>query len=259
MNFKRWMMESWGPEVISLNRYLKDKPLDLPNFYHEFATWAKGKEKLRQLGLNLAKLEKMMDDDPDRFYEVLQKLEDGLTEKEREEFIWVLQQMSPSDAPSWGSMDYNRLVSPDEWLVHFSDHAWEISREGFTKGAFDASKLSLTTWLGDWAKRGGGYNFAFVLLSRYAKQAAMTRKYGQDAVVFKAGGVQAYHYGDEEDQVVFWGRTVEPSSTIYLRRTGSNEWCIVPRRLERECVKSGTFDEVAEWIVTNYQQYRRIL
>ena len=47
-------------------------------------------------------------------------------------------------------------------------------------------------------------------------------KYGKDAVIFKGTGVEVYHIGDEENQIIFWGSDVDKDSIFYLNR--SNYW-----------------------------------
>lgn len=188
---------------------------------------------------------------------------------------WAEQQISSStgpDRPVYEHMSYERLVKPT-WLVHFTDDPEKIASDGFKYGWESLEGLGLTTHFTDKArKRGPGFNFAFTIGSRDAKNAARGHhrdgsKYGKHAVVFWAGGVEAYHYGDEENQVVFWGPEVQPSRIFAIWNDGDNSWYVYDA-VERvvfgmppdDYDNQGTvksFEEAAEWVVDNYRMLSR--
>jgi len=157
----------------------------------------------------------------------------------------------PVLAPSYLHLDYEKVVPPTTWLVHFSDAAGDIATEGFQSGTPDIQNLGLTTML---KKQGPGWNFAFVADSKEAKSAAASGKYGKHAVLFLSAGVQAYHWGDEESQVIFWGPGAKNSVPIYRREEG---WTVESGD-GRELFK-GDFEDVVNWVMANYPQYRRVL
>lgn len=160
----------------------------------------------------------------------------------------------PSYAPSYLSLDYSKVVPPTTWLVHFSDAADDIASEGFQKGHWDMSNLGYTTHFTKESKE-PGWNFAFDANSRDADFAAAKGHYGNEAVMFMSAGVEAYHYGDQEHQIVFWGPAVK--DTVHLRRDGS-EWYVSSSR-DGRTLYQGDFRDVAEWVQNNYQQYRNVL
>lgn len=71
------------------------------------------------------------------------------------------------DKPAWSYFDYRNIVK-NQWLIHFTNDADSIAKEGFTQGVFDIERLALTTRISDFEKQYGGYNFAY-LLSEYRK------------------------------------------------------------------------------------------
>lgn len=175
------------------------------------------------------------------------------------------------------------------WLVHFSDEAHRIAANGFRFGTDDVSWLGLTKFH---SKKFPGYNFAFEALSREADEAARTKKYGRDCVMFQNSGVRAYHWGDGEDQVIFYGPDVKPERIIliehnpyggelyqnYLDKSNSydysrlndpayerepvsvplDRWEVYGRNY-RVLASLETYEDAAQWVIQNEHQYRRLL
>ena len=112
-----------------------------------------------------------------------------------------------ADTPSFLFFDRPRIVR-DGWWVHFTDHAWPIAREGFTRGIDDPRMIGLTTGFREEAKEQPGYVFSFSLdhARRYGFPHGERRpKYGREVVIFRADAVVAHHSGDEEWQAISWG------------------------------------------------------
>lgn len=127
---------------------------------------------------------------------------------------------SDPHSPAYLTFDNVSRPTPDaRWLVHFSDDAEEIARSGFIYGQPDESLLALTTHFTDEVRRKrSGWNFAFEHDSPEAFSASRARKYGRDAVLFRARYVLATHYGDMERQAIFWGPSV--SRVALVERDG---------------------------------------
>lgn len=88
---------------------------------------------------------------------------------------------------------------PEQWLVHFSGYAEEISTHGFTQG----TPLSHVGWKGAWGSGNGpGFNFACAADDEQAIE--FWSQHTPCAVVFRAEGVTCWHK-DGFDQVIFWG------------------------------------------------------
>lgn len=166
---------------------------------------------------------------------------------------------SPEDVPTYHAMSPTGkdLLPRNTWLIHFSDKAWNIAHEGFTRGAIDMNKMALTTWQSGWVKEHPGYNFAFRAMSRDASQAVSDGKYGRDAVLFQNSGFEAYHHGDEENQVMFYGPDVDPRYMIYLEGDGHGDFTVKSR--DGDDLYSGSYEKVVKWAIAHHQQYRKKL
>lgn len=73
--------------------------------------------------------------------------------------------------------------------------------------------------------------------------------------MFRASGAKVWHCGDEEPQVIFLGSTAR--DIVYLWRDGS-EWA-VGQRPSGDPIFSGELNDVVDWVMHNYEQYRRAL
>ena len=119
---------------------------------------------------------------------------------------------------------------------------------------YDLTHLGLTTWYTDKAKEMGGYNFAFPA-NNVPNDAT---KYGKNAVMFTASGVQVYHYGDEEDQVIFWGRDARNIIPIYFDHN-DYRWNLPGGDNGNPIFSSEKLDDVIDWVSKNFTQYHRLL
>ena len=162
-----------------------------------------------------------------------------------------------SGYPTWKYVDYRSIVK-NQWLIHFSDDAEDIYRDQkFNRGVYDYTTLGLTKHLSDSTKNYSGYNFAYLLNDyiRYGRNRGRW-KYGKEAVLFKASGVKVWHYGDEEPQVIFWG----PSAfdIVCIREHQSSGDYYVYSNHSRDLFV-GDFDDCVNWVVNNFNQYKRVL
>jgi len=157
--------------------------------------------------------------------------------------------------PAYQHFDFTRIQEPG-WLVHFTSDAFSVASKGFKFGHEEMEGLGLTTWKGESSRQKyAGFNFAFDADSRQATMAARSNKYGKEAVVFWGSGVLAYHYGDEENQVIFWGQSVN-ISMIFPIFQADGEW-IVQAENGRE-MKRGEFNDVVNWVENNYRMLQQI-
>ena len=162
-----------------------------------------------------------------------------------------------SEYPAWSYFSDNPQLVKNQWLIHFTDNANEIARDGFKFGVDDMSKLGLTTHLGDFDKKYGGYNFAY-LLSDFQKYGYSRwngdYKYGKDAVVFNASGIKVWHYGDEEPQVIFYGNTAR--NIIPIVRGEKAKYAIYGKNY-KILFENDDLERVVLWLTRNYEQYRK--
>jgi hypothetical protein len=63
--------------------------------------------------------------------------------------------------PAWSFFDNYPEIIKNQWLIHFTNEANSIAENGFEYGVDDMTKLGLTTSLGEFDKKYGGYNFAY--------------------------------------------------------------------------------------------------
>lgn len=153
------------------------------------------------------------------------------------------------DLPSWAFMHFKRVVK-NEWCIHFGVDSDSIAREGFTGGTEDIDGLAYTG--AGQEKHGVGYDFAFLLDDRDVD----CNNYGDEAVIFQTSGVEIYHDGDRQNQVVFWGPYAKNFIPIKLDKE-SGEWVVEGRTSGRILFSASRPSEIAYWAVENLPQYRK--
>ncbi len=161
-----------------------------------------------------------------------------------------------------GSSFSEATIVKNQWLIHFTDSAADIASEGFKYGTSDIDQLGLTHHQDKSTKR-GSYAFAYKSsnFERYYKGRHGFR-YGDEAVLFRASGVSAYHYGDQEEQVIFSTRTASDIIPIY---NAGGEFYVGNAELGkngREADHDNMFENVpqaVDWVIKNFRQYKRLL
>jgi hypothetical protein len=192
--------------------------------------------------------------------------EDIYTEFEDYCFEKILKE-SPTDGPLWLYMDFRKLVR-NTWLIHFSDSAYDIYLKGFKYGVdvYSTERLALSTYYSDETrKRAPGYNFAYNVEDTNLKRTAVhgrsrKPKYGSEAVMFIGSGVQAYHHGDEENQVIFLGSSAKNLVYIEFDNNREKRWHVFSKRNRyRPVFSSDDLDDITTWVIKNYDQYSSVL
>lgn len=166
-----------------------------------------------------------------------------------------------AEYPAWSYFDGDPELVKNQWLIHFTNNADDIAKKGFKFGVDDMTKLGLTTHLGEFDKKYGGYNFAYLLsdFTRYGRRghySTQEYKYGKEAVVFNASGIKVWHYGDEEPQVIFYGNTAR---NIIPITSGNNKDYAIYGKNGRILFENDDLPVVVQWLINNYQQYRKAL
>lgn len=167
-----------------------------------------------------------------------------------------------SEYPAWSFLANPKLIK-NQWLIHFTEDADGIAKNGFIYGVDDVDKLGLTTHLSDFNKKYGGYNFAYELSDfiRYGKTnrswQSQEYKYGKEAVIFRASGVKLWHYSDEEPQVIFYGKTA--TNIIPITGGEDKKYGVHSSRNNELLYESDDMEDIVNWIVKNYAQYRKHL
>jgi hypothetical protein len=156
--------------------------------------------------------------------------------------------------PTWFHFMFTDIIK-NQWLIHCTDDAYGIEKEGFTRGVDSMDKLGYTCHLSEYDRENGGYNFAYTI-SDFGKYGMNTRskpKYGKQLVIFTASGVRGYHYGDGEYQVIFRGSTAANIYPIILGDDG--DWEIADSH-GRVKFKNERAERVVKWVADNYRQLK---
>lgn len=171
----------------------------------------------------------------------------------------------------------------NEWMVHFSDYADKIAKEGFTKGNDYEGKLKSATY--QRGKTEGGYNYAYlasdVIGGKGYKFLDYLKERETPFVMFKGNGYRFHHNQDEEDQVVL--NNVQKGTMVFVRRL-YDQWCVLstanpnwknrtkdinprpederfamynPRNIiEGILYSDDDINKVIKWVMNNFDQYR---
>jgi hypothetical protein len=162
-----------------------------------------------------------------------------------------------AEYPAWSFFSPATLIK-NQWLIHFTNDPRSIAKNGFTKGVSEIEKLGLTTHLGEFEKKYGGYNFAFRadIYDRYAN-GRHGYKYGNEAVMFIGSGMEMYHYGDEEQQVIFWGK--KATNIVPITLEYGEDYAIRNIKKGGIVYKNEDLDEVVSWVMRNYDRYKSVI
>jgi hypothetical protein len=121
-----------------------------------------------------------------------------------------LVERDPSGAPAYLIIKWPKLVPKGIWAIHFTD---DDPFESFNQGA-TIPRLAFSTW---WKEKEparcpenltdqlGTYEYVYVFAFKALERNIDRRgtKYGKNAILFQTdAAVEAYHVGDEEDQLM---------------------------------------------------------
>ena len=149
------------------------------------------------------------------------------------------------------TLDFNHTVV-NGWLVHNSNYAWDIWREGFQYGD-EIGNLAYSNAGSTAGKEYGDYLFAFPIDDAPSPSYRFHKlKYGDSSVVFIGTGNEFYHYGDEEDQVIFDRR--QPTGCFVVDET-DGYWCVYGKS-DRPLVRFEEYSDCLKWIKKNGYDYR---
>lgn len=149
--------------------------------------------------------------------------------------------------------DFTRLIR-NGWLVSWTNDAHSVARDGFTSGVQIGNEyqLGLSTHYTDESKS-GGYTFSYS--AERPKYYKYGDKYGSEVVLYQGSGVEAYHYGDEEQQVISIGKYARNLIPIFKGEGGD----FYVGDDEEHPYAIGELEEVVNWCIKNFDQYKRKL
>jgi len=165
------------------------------------------------------------------------------------------------EAPSWFNLT-NPSLAKNQWLIHFTMDADQIADGGFRYGQSDLSRLGghVSNAL-DARRSSGKFNFGYNAKDQ-AQYEKGHGKYGYEAVLFKASGVEAWHSGDQERQVIFAGNTAKDIIPLTSSDWGSG-WLVgglgKGGRPDGDGDAFPSLVEAVEWAKKNYGQYKNVM
>lgn len=160
------------------------------------------------------------------------------------------------DIPLFCAADFRREVH-NEWLVHMTsrNNIPGLYKEGFSYGV-DIDNLAYTPGRGTpQYKYGAGYDFAFE-----ADDASVAEDsgYGDCAILFQASGIEIFHYGDQQYQVIFYGPSAR--NLIFLFQDDETKmWYVDSEITGRRLVEFENLEFLVQWCISNFPQYHNHL
>lgn len=164
--------------------------------------------------------------------------------------------------PSWYYLSNTELIQ-NQWLIHFTNDVEGIIDHGF-KGIRDISTIGLTKRINKNQRENDGYNFAYTVddFDKFGKTSHpyidMRYKYGKGAVLFRASGIKIWHRTDVEPQVIFRGNRVTNKIPITIGSI-SNLYEVKNKKTGGVLYKTPEMREAVEWIINNFNTYRKVL
>lgn len=232
----------YASEIGGLNRYLRSG-FDPWDYTHELEKYLQGFGEWADMDYETW-LEKATPEDISDFRKYIENRKPGRD--------------IDTDKPAYEHLAYEKFVTPT-WLVHFTFDAKDIGDNGFRFGFPETRGLGLTTWFTDEVrKKEPGFNFAFEANSRDARSAARDQRYGDDAVIFWGAGVQGYHDGDSESQIIFWGPSINREMIFPIYQDSKGVWeC---RNGDGRVIVGGRdFEWIVQWVINNRAMLRKAL
>lgn len=278
--------ERYSREMLSFLRYM-NTPMDQYAVWEEFPNWFRHNYEHDDDAvswLNNATNGAVDENGLDHalIYDAEPEIFDKMPEQMQKHFMSDIDDMADQKAqydPSMADTRVHMMLSDTKplkrqtWLVHFSEYAENIAREGFMKSLTNFDHIGLTKFgLPDYeySSDGDGYSFALMADSRDADFVAREQKYGSECVIFQNSGVHTYHHGDEEHQIVFYAKDVDPRNIIYMKEIGG-DWVVMPHPgkedrygrhddydLEGGLI-GGEYLKMVDWIKKNHRQYAKAL
>lgn len=264
--------EAYAPQTMHVLRTLRDEPyVEFKGGYADprdlfYRAVVNGDYDVSDLDLNqwlgIHSLEGVYDISAEEFMKNSDNIPEDIMNDMEEMAGFEDEEIASGDTRRSFELQGKKALPNSTWLVHFSDNVSDILEDGFTVGTDEENynQLGLTTYH---VRKGVGYNFAFKADDRRGIKGALhhrgsnSPKYGKDCVVFQSSGIDTYHYGDQEHQVIFWGPWVKPK-LIYALINAEGGWEVadtehgVSQRLVR--FEYQDIDEAIEWVIKNHGQ-----
>lgn len=196
----------------------------------------------------------ILDLDYYEFDEYADEIFKGRLNEYAEDFVEYVSSSGDRDMPLFCAAAYQRDIY-NEWLIHMTNNLSGIANEGFNVGVtIDELAYTPATGTTD-CKYGPGYNFAFEADDAYTAEHS---NYGKYCVLFQGSGIMIWHYGDEQDQVIFYGPSAK-NLIIITPNEENGEWEIKSDITNRTLYSSEKLQDVVDWCIANFTQYHNHL
>jgi hypothetical protein len=252
MNIQK-IRERFYAEAVSrtswLRKWLNDEEIDPYHWSWLIPKWAK-------------ETNADIEEDDYEYFQI-----DNLTKDQQNDFkMWLKNQRDTGQLSKYGP-DFDQanfyflggdIVKTDEWMIHFtpdSADALKIAADGFKKGV-DTRTLHISDLADKFEQEYGDFAFAFRTDRRIWEVSSRNGKYGRNAVMFQTeSGVESYHLGDEEHQVIFH-KAMTRNRVPILYKKGYDEWYVPNKKGDRELAK-GDLKYLVNWVKKNFAQYKK--
>jgi len=109
-------------------------------------------------------------------------------------------------------------VPKGTWLIHFTKRKKELLQNGFKYGTPDWEGIGMS-WGSISSKKEKGYNYAFEpddIIEKYGSINSAAEHWHGEPIWFKLTdkAIKNYHFGDEIEQVIFWGEDASKLTDI---------------------------------------------
>ena len=232
---------TYSPQIGDLKMVLEQgfSPYDYANHVQDFLN--------RNPDINPLSEENVSEDEWDYGYEWIEQADQEDLDRFERFTDYIYEGDATFDRP-YKYMELNKVMKPN-WQIHFTDDPWSIVREGFTQGHPDIDGVHLTTYF---KNKAPGFNFGYPANYRFPLENGRP-KYGRHAVLFYAGGLDTYHWGDEEEQTVFWGPYVEKEMIFPIIWDDMEDVWTVESHSGRVVFKSENIENAIAYIKSNWK------
>lgn len=200
---------------------------------------------------------------------------------------------------NWAEEPYDKKeIVKNEWMLHFSEtkNASNIATNGFKKANDFTKSPEQVTY--QKSKSENGFNYAYLATDvlQYWKDGGQSmgiqpfldylmNERRDNFVMFKGNGFRFYHDGDGEEQVVF--NNIQPGTKVLVMYINgkycvmnnanpelmhrknplqksegglnSKQWSNPKNTMSNILYFSAEIEKVIEWVMTNYEQYKKSL
>lgn len=252
-----------GPRAVASD-YLYEYPYLLPGFYKAWldsapssrAWFLQGVGDLHEEAARLAGMPEGVDEVPDELIErFLASSDDSVISAFND---YAIREIDESFQPPFTAFANPKLIK-NVWLIHHSP-ASRLDEDGFRLGVSDLAGLAYTGGARTFQGQRPGYNFAYLPEhhERYGFDGRNGQKYGDHIYAFWVPyAISAFHYADNEPQVIFWGPSArnifEIEKTEVSTEDGLEDRWIVPA-LGPRTVATESSDDLVAWLRDHWRQ-----